>query len=395
VRRPDTSTGVVIAGGGPAAWSCAFALRKRGYDGTVELLCDEPRAPYDRTMVSKDCLERSPAEGERSLSPSEAYAEAGVTLRLGARAVALEPGDRTVGLADGSSVVYEDGLLVATGGRPRLPAPLSAPGVHVLRTLADAQALGDALAGAERLAIVGGGFIAGEVATTAAARGLEVTMLEALAAPLARVVGPEVGARVADLHRRAGVDLRVRSAARRVIALRRGYVIELEDGAALSADVVVVAIGMAPNVDWLSGVDGLTISDGVVTDECCRTGVPGVFAAGDCARWWNRRSGALSRVEHWDTAVRHGQAAAASILGEGEPFTPVPFVWSMQHGSRLQWVGDAAGWDDVELDDRGSPHGLTARYWRRGELCGAFAIDEPRAIATVRRELTHVYKAGA
>jgi 3-phenylpropionate/trans-cinnamate dioxygenase ferredoxin reductase subunit len=144
---------------------------------------------------------------------------------------------------------------------------------------------------------------------------------------------------------------------------------------------------MTPAVDWLDGTPGLTLADGVVTDECCRTGVPGVLAAGDCARWWNRRTGSLTRVEHWSTALRHGEAAAASLMGASDPFVPVPFVWSMQHGARLQWVGESAGWERVEIEESGSVRGLVARYWRGGELCAAFAVDNPRAIGAMRRDL--------
>jgi 3-phenylpropionate/trans-cinnamate dioxygenase ferredoxin reductase subunit len=387
------AAGVVIVGGGPAGWSCAFALRDLGYEGAITCVSAEPRHPYDRTMVSKDCLQRSPDEHELSLSPRDAYDDAGVTMRLGVAAARLDPEAHRLVLADGEELAYE-ALLIATGGRPFVPPSLDRPGVHVLRDLADAERLDDALAGAERLVVVGGGFIAGEVATTAIGRGLEVVMLEALDAPLARVVGPEVGARVAELHRRAGVDVRVRAHARAIGELRDGFVVELLDGAAVSADVVVVATGMTPATGWLRGTPGIELDGGVITDEHCATGAPDVYAAGDCARWLNRRTGELSRVEHWDTAVRHGQAAAASIAGVPEPFAPVPFVWSMQQGTRLQWVGEAQGWDRVEVEDPGAPEGLVARYTRDGELRAGFAIGAPRAIAAMRRELTELYRAG-
>jgi 3-phenylpropionate/trans-cinnamate dioxygenase ferredoxin reductase component len=392
VRSDRGGAGVVIVGGGPAGWSCGFALRDRGYEGPIACVSAEPRHPYDRTMVSKDCLLRRPADHELTLSPREAYVDAGVTMRLGVRATAIDPAAHRVSLSDGRELSYE-ALVIATGGRPLVPASLACPGVHVLRSLDDAARLAGRLADAERLVIVGGGFIAGEVATTAVARGLEVVMLEALDAPLARVVGPAVGERVAELHRRAGVDVRVRALARAISPLGAGFVVELADGAAVSADVVVVATGMQPAVDWLDGTPGISLDGGVVTDERCATGAPDVYAAGDCARWLNRRTGALSRVEHWDTAIRHGQAVAGSILGAEEPFVPVPFVWSMQQGARLQWVGEAEGWDQVEIEDAGGPRGLVARYLREGELHAGFAIDAPRAIAAMRRELARLYRA--
>jgi 3-phenylpropionate/trans-cinnamate dioxygenase ferredoxin reductase component len=391
VRSDRDGAGVVIVGGGPAGWSCAFALRERGHAGPITCVCAEPRHPYDRTMVSKDCLRWRPEEHELSLSPRDAYDDAALTMRLGVRATAIDPSSHRVRLDDGEELPY-DALVLATGGRPLVPPSLAGPGIHVLRELADAERLAEDLAGAERLAIVGGGFIAGEVATAAVARGLEVVMLEALDAPLARVVGPEVGERVAELHRRAGVDVRVRALARTITPSRDGFVVELLDGAAVSAGVVVVATGMEPAVGWLQGTPGISLDGGVVTDEFCATGAPDVYAAGDCARWLNRRTGALSRVEHWDTAVRHGQAVAASITGAAEPFVPVPFVWSMQYGARLQWVGEAEGWDQVVVENAGAPEGLVARYLRDGELCAGFAIDAPRAIAAMRRELTRAYR---
>jgi 3-phenylpropionate/trans-cinnamate dioxygenase ferredoxin reductase subunit len=392
---PDRGgAGVVIVGAGPAGWSCAFALRERGYAEPITCVSAEARHPYDRTMVSKDCLLRHPADHELSLSPREAYDDAGVTMRLGLAAVALDPEAHRVRLSDGEELAYE-ALVIATGGRPLVPASLACPGVHVLRSLDDAARLSEALEPAERLVVVGGGFIAGEVATTAVARGLEVVMLEALEAPLARVVGPAVGEHVAELHRRAGVDVRVRALARSITRLRDGFVVELLDGSAVSADVVVVATGMQPAVDWLHGTPGISLDGGVVTDERCATGAPDVYAAGDCARWLNRRTGALSRVEHWDTAIRHGQAVAASIAGAGEPFMPVPFVWSMQQGARLQWVGEAQGWDRVVVEDAGAPQRLVARYLRDGELCAGFAMNNPRAIAGMRRELMKLYRADA
>jgi 3-phenylpropionate/trans-cinnamate dioxygenase ferredoxin reductase subunit len=381
----------VLVGGGPAAWRCAFTLRHLGYDGPVTVVSDESRGPYDRTMVSKDCLSRVPADSELALSTPDAYDKAGVTLRLGAAATRVDPERQELSLSDGETLPYES-LVIATGGRPRVPEALRCEGVHVLRNLADAAALAGALAWARRVVIVGGGFIAGEVATVAAQRGLEVIMLEALAAPLARVVGPEIGQTVARLHRDAGVDVRVNAIAHRVHAVPEGHVVELRDGCALSADVVVVATGMAPAVDWLEGTPGLTLDDGVVTDDCCRAGPRGVYAAGDCARWLNRRTGTLSRVEHWDTATRHGEAVAATIVGAAAPFVPVPFVWSVQQGARLQWVGEAEAWDDVEIEHGDRPHALTARFMRAGQLCAGFAIDEPRAIAGLRRELTQRIK---
>jgi 3-phenylpropionate/trans-cinnamate dioxygenase ferredoxin reductase subunit len=377
---------VVIAGGGPAAWRCAFSLRDRGVDGPITLVCEEPRAPYDRTMVSKDCLTRDPADAELALAPGEEWDAAGVTLRLGATAAGIDVERRRLLLDDGDEEPW-DALLIATGGCARLPAQLDCPGVHVLRTRADAERFARTLDSCEHVAIVGGGLIAGEVASAARARDRRVTMLEALEVPLARLVGPDLGRRVAAIHERAGVEVRTRTAVEQVRPLGDGFEVVLRGQPPLRADAVVVAIGMAPATAWLSGVPGLTVDDGVVTDECCRTGVRGVFAAGDCARWRNPRLGRLTRVEHWDSAVRHGEAAAAAIAGTPEPYAPIPFVWSTQHGTRFHWVGQTGDAERVDVEDSESG-GLVARWSRRdGELVGAFAIDDPRSIARLRREL--------
>lgn len=378
-----SSAGAVVVGGGPAASRCAFALRKRGFADPVTLLCAEPVAPYDRTMVSKDLLLKRVEGPELLLAPHEAYSEARIDLRLGATATGLDVDERCILLADGEQVPYAS-VVIATGGHARLPAALDGPGVHVLRTVADARGLDAALRPGCRLVIVGGGLIAGELATAALARGAGVVMLEALEVPLVRLVGPEIGERVAALHRDAGVDLRVRTKAERIAPGPSGYEVVLEGGGSVTADVVVVAAGMVPAVDWLRGTPGLEIDDGVVTDELCRTGVPGVLAAGDCARWYNGALGCLTRVEHWDSAVRHGEAAAATLTGDGQPFAPVPFVWSVQQGVRLQWVGDSAA-DRVEIEETETT--LVARHFRSGELCGGFAMNDARAVARIRREL--------
>ncbi|MEA2366091.1 MAG: 3-phenylpropionate/trans-cinnamate dioxygenase ferredoxin reductase component [Thermoleophilaceae bacterium] len=375
---------VVLVGGGPAAWRCGFALRERGFEGPLMLVGEEPRPPYDRTMVSKDLLTREPPEAELALSPHGAYADAGIELRLGVAATRLDTERRRVQLSDGEVEPY-DALLIATGGRPRLPESLRCPGVHVLRTLQHAERFARELERGGRVVIVGGGLIAGEVATAALARGAEVTMLEALETPLARGVGVEIGRRIERMHRDAGVDLRVGAVVERITRSAAGYEVAIAGAAAVTADSVVVAIGIAPATDWLLDAPALELDDGVATDDCCRTRATGVFAAGDCARWSNRLLGRLTRVEHWDTAVRHGEAAAASMLGAKEPFCPIPFVWSLQHGRRLQWVGETADADRVEVEDLES--GPAARYWRGDRLCGGFAVDAPRFVGGLRREL--------
>jgi NADPH-dependent 2,4-dienoyl-CoA reductase/sulfur reductase-like enzyme len=211
-------------------------------------------------------------------------------------------------------------------------------------------------------------------------------MVEALREPLERVAGPEVGARVAQLHRDNGVEVVTGATA---VAVRRDgerFAIDLAGGRTVVADAVLVGAGMRPATGWLEG-SGVRVDGGIVTDSACRTDAPDVLAAGDCARWMNPRYGELMRVEHWDTARRHGAAAAASALGDDTPFAPLPFFWSDQHGVKLQSVGHAPVWDEVEIDDTDPAPGFVARYRLGGRLVGVFAAGRPRAIGLARKEL--------
>jgi 3-phenylpropionate/trans-cinnamate dioxygenase ferredoxin reductase subunit len=376
---------IVVVGGGVAAERCVHGLRERGFEGHLVMVTREHDPPYDRTLVSKDLLKEDPPVAEAILQPAGAYAEREIELRLGTTATRLDTASQRVSLSDGDELRY-DRLVICSGGEPVVPPALACPGIHVLRDMRDAEALRARLGGCERMAIVGGGFIGGEVASAAVARGVEVTMIEALEQPLARVVGPEVGARVAELHRRNGV--RVLTAAMASAIRRDGpaFEIALADGRSVTADAVLVGAGMRPATDWLEG-SPIRVDGGIVTDSTCHTEVPGILAAGDCARWLNPRYGQLMRVEHWDTARRHGAAVAAAALGDETPFAPLPFFWSDQHGLKLQWVGYAPTWDEIEIEDADPGPGFVARYLRDGGLVAVFAAGQPRAIGAARREL--------
>lgn len=384
-RRLNTSaTGaVVVVGGGVAAQRCVFGLRDGGFDGRLTMVAREPELPYDRTLLSKDLLTAEQPD-LRPLKPRAAYDELAVELREAA-ATGLDVAERRVLLSTGEALPYET-LVVCTGGAPRLPSALSCPGVLLLRELSDALALRRALDRCQRLAVVGGGFIGGEVASSAAARGIDVTLVEALDQPLAAVLGPEVGARVAALHEENDVRVVTGCAVRAIRQHGPGFELDLADGSRLSADTVVVGAGMVPATDWLRD-SPLRLEDGVVTDEACRTNVPGVLAAGDCARWWHPEYDVSLRIEHWDTAGRHGAAAARTALGDDSPFAPLPFFWSDQHGVKLQWVGYAPAWDEVEIDDVDAPRSFSARYLRDGQLLGVLAVGQPRLVAAARKEL--------
>ncbi len=381
---------VVIVGGGVTAQRCAFALRTLGFDGGIEMISAETDAPYDRTLVSKDMLARTDFGPPVPLRAVEDYQAAGVSLRLGTHATSLDTAARRVYLSDGDSLAYEQ-LVVATGGRPVVPQSLAAEGVLTLRTASDLPELHDALERSMHLVIVGAGFIGGEVAAAAVARHCPVTLIEAAPAPLSPLFGEEVGRRFADLHRSRGVEVICGTPVVGITRERDGSRVALRDGRKLRADAVVVGVGMAPNVEWLAG-SPLELDAGIVTDACCRTNVPGVIAAGDCARWFNPYYGAHMRVEHWDTAARHGEAAAASVLGIERPFALVPFFWSAQHDAKLQWVGYAPVWDAVEIEEEDGEPGFAAHYRLNDSVVGVLAVNKARALARARREMTSALK---
>jgi 3-phenylpropionate/trans-cinnamate dioxygenase ferredoxin reductase subunit len=375
---------VVIVGTGVAAHSCAFELRNLGYDGSIVMVGAEPEPPYDRTLLSKELLMGAIDRGELALCAAGGYEDRSIDLHLGVAATGLDTSARQVTLADGRTLSY-DRLVIATGGSPVTPPGLRHADARVLRAVSDGERLRAALKGARRLIVTGGGFIGGEVSAAAVERGVEVVMAEALDVPLAGAVGDEVGRRIAELHRSNGVEVLTGTPAAAIESEGAALCVRLADGRRLDGDAVVIGVGMRPEVSWLKGC-GVRIDRGVITDASCRTAVPGVLAAGDCARWWNPRYGTLMRVEHWETARLHGAAAAGSLLGREEPFAPVPFFWSHQHGVRFQWVG-AGPWDDVQVEDLDGPHSFVARYYRAGTLTAAFAAGSPRAIVNARRHL--------
>lgn len=375
---------IVVVGGGVAAQSCAFELRRQGYDAALTMVSAEPCVPYDRTLLSKEFLEGVLDAEDLELAAGSSYADAGVDLRLGVAAAGIDPVRQRVELADGDELAY-DRAVIATGGAAHRPGVLMAGSARTLRTLDDAAALRDALAGTGHLLVVGAGFVGGEVSSTAAALGVRVTLVETLPAPLSAAVGSEVGGLLADLHRQAGIELLTGTTATAVRQRDDGIEVTTGEGRRLEGDLLVVGTGMQPRLDWLR-TSGIEVDGGVVTDELCRTNAPGVLAAGDCARWWNPRYGRSMRVEHWDTAARHGAAAARSAVGLGEAFDPVPFFWSYQHETRLQSVGHAPCWDRVEVDGS-SPRSFVARYYEVGSLVAAFAAGNAGAVRTAKREI--------
>ena len=358
---------ILIAGGGLAAQRAAETLRARGYDGAIQVICAEPVAPYDRPPLSKELV-------GTPFRPDGWYADNDIELLLGRRACALDVGARQVVLDDGA--VGYDALVVATGSRPRrLPALVGRPNVLELRTVADAERLRSALAPGARLAIVGGGFVGLEVAATARRLGVDVTVIEAAEAPLARVLGPSLGDWFAALHRAEGVRVELGSGLEAALPAVAGAPVTslvLADGREIETDVVLSAVGVAPETRWLAGSP--LAGDRVAVDACGRTVVPGIWAAGD-----------VVGGDHWEPAARLGAAVARSILGLDVAAAPPASFWSDQYGIRIQLVGSAAGADAVEID--GSDRSFTAVLRRHGAVCGALLVGRPRELPTWRRRL--------
>ncbi|MCH2427486.1 MAG: FAD-dependent oxidoreductase [Acidimicrobiales bacterium] len=373
---------VSIVGASLAGYWAAETLRRDGFEGRISLIGDEPHAPYDRPPLSKKFLAGDLDDDRLPLTTAEKLADLGLEMRLGCRATGLDVATRTLEV-DGVAEPY-DGLLIATGARCRnLPGTVGLAGVHTLRTRDDAEAIRDALAnGARRVVVVGAGFIGAEVASTAIGRGAEVTMVEALEAPFGRVLGVEMGAVMADVHRRHGVDLRTGVGVDEVLGDDRLAGVRLADGATLEADLLVVGIGVVPNTDWLEG-SGLTLDDGVVCDETCLA-APDVAAAGDVARWPNPRYGEVMRVEHWDNAVQQGVHAARRLLQSDEeatPYAPVPWFWTDQYDRKVQLAGRPHTDDEVRVvAGSTAEHRFAAFYGRDGRFTAALGMNRPRQV---------------
>jgi NADPH-dependent 2,4-dienoyl-CoA reductase/sulfur reductase-like enzyme len=378
---------VVVVGSSVAGIRAAQALRADGYDGELVVVGAESAAPYDKPPLSKQLLTGETTTADIGLLRADGEFD----LRLGVAAASLDPASKKVVLADGQPIAY-DALIIATGVRARMLPGADETLVSPLRELKDAVALRARLASGAPVVIIGGGFIGAEVAAAAAVAGCQVTIVEALPAPFARVLGPDAGALVSELHAAHGVRVLTNVTVAGVEKLPGdGALVRLADGRTLEAGTVVAGVGCVPNTEWL-GDSGLPLADGVHTDEHCAVrGAADVYAIGDVARWHDRAGGITRRDEHWTNAVEQANLVAHQILRPDDPrhYASVPYFWSDQYGVKIQLVGRVALDDAVQVLRCATPAGdrNVALYSRDGRLTAAVTFGWPRGSVTARQAL--------
>ena len=380
---PKSPATVVIVGAGAAGAAATERLRRLGYRGPITLIGEEAPGPVDRPNLSKDYLAGSAPEEWVSLRTPEFYEQMDVELRIGDAAAELDPARKTLGLKSGASFSY-DALLLATGAEPlRLPLEgATLPHVFTLRTLADARSIIAAAKTARRAVIIGSSFIGLETAASLRTRGLDVDVVSRDALPLERVLGAQLGQFVQQLHEEHGVRFRVSATPRAI----RANAVELDDGRVLAADLIVLGVGVRPRVG-LAESAGLTVADGIVVDSQFRTSAPGIWAAGDVARYPEPRLRTAVRIEHWVVAERQGQAAARDMVGLGAPFRDVPFFWSRHYDVRLAYVGHATAQDVIELTGSLPDRDATVVYRRAGKVLAVVTVGRDQQSLAIEAAL--------
>ncbi len=380
---------ITVVGASLAGLATTRALRAQGFEGRIAVIGDEQHAPYDRPPLSKELLAGTASEDDiRLTEPEDSELEA--EWLLGRTAQALHTSDRAIVLDDGERITT-DAVVVATGARARTLPDAVPAGVHTLRDLDDARALRQELTSGTRLVIIGAGFIGAEIASTAAGLGCEVDIVEAAPVPMQRALGDDLGAVCGRLHARNGVRMHVGTGLSELAGESRVTAVRLQDGRELPADVVVVGIGAQPNVEWLAG-SGISLDNGVRTDESGRTSVAGVAAVGDCANSFRSYTADSLRLEHWTNALQQPAAAVAALLGR-EHAAPahhaVPYFWSDQYGHKIQFAGHRTADCSVQVEegDLDSGEFLALYLDGTGVPVGVLAIDRARAFGRWRRKL--------
>jgi 3-phenylpropionate/trans-cinnamate dioxygenase ferredoxin reductase subunit len=364
----------VIVGASLAGASAAAALRDGGFEGDLTLIGEEARLPYSRPALSKGYLRGQERFEDQLVNPADYYGKQRITVRLGARATRVDPARRVVELGGGETVPY-DRLLVATGGRNRtLHTPgADLSGVFQLRTVEDCDRIRAAARRGARAVVVGMGFIGSEVTASLRQMGVAVSAIEGHPVPLARVLGPEVGAVLAAIHRDQGVELVLGDSVAAFEGQGRVERVRTAKGRALDCDLVVAGIGIEPNQELLAAA-GALVDNGVLVDPQCRTSLPDVYAAGDVANHLHPLFGRL-RVEHWNNGLQHGRAAARAMLGASEPYDYIHSFWSDQYEHLIEYVGFAATWDRLVFRGKPESRKFLGFYVKDGVLRAAVGLD--------------------
>ena len=361
---------VVIVGGGAAGFAAAEMLRREGFAGSLTMLSSDDAVPYDRPNCSKDYLAGNAPEDWMLLRPREFYTEQSIDLQLGRQVTGIDAKLRQVALDNGRSVPF-DKLLLATGAEPiRLDIPgADQPHARLLRSLSDARMIIAKAKEAQRAVVLGASFIGLEVAASLRAREIEVHIVAPERRPLERVLGSEFGDFIRGIHEEHGVVFHLEETATAI----DGGNVKLKSGRTLAADLVVVGVGVRPRVQ-LAEQAGVKTDRGVAVNEYLETSMPGVFAAGDIARWPDPHSGENLRIEHWVVAERQGQTAARNMLGLGQRFSDVPFFWSQHYDVPINYIGHAEKWDNVEIEGSIAARDCLVRYRRNGEVMAVASI---------------------
>jgi NADPH-dependent 2,4-dienoyl-CoA reductase/sulfur reductase-like enzyme/nitrite reductase/ring-hydroxylating ferredoxin subunit len=377
----DAPGRIVIVGGGAAGFAAAEMLRRHEFRGSIVMLSNDTAAPVDRPNLSKDYLAGSAPEDWMPLRPDDFYAASGIDIRLNSDVTAIDAKARQVTVAGGDVVPY-DRLLLATGAEPvRLPIPgADQRHVHILRTLADSRTIIAGASGARRAIVIGASFIGLEVAAALRAREIEVHVVAPEQRPMERVLGPGMGDFIRALHEEHGVTFHLGDTVTAIDGKRA----TLKSGGVLEADLVVVGVGVRPRLA-LAEQAGLKIDKGVLVDQFLESSMPGIFAAGDIARWPDPHSKENIRVEHWVVAQRQGQTAARNMLGAREAFDAVPFFWSQHYDVPINYVGHAESWDEIVVDGDIMGRDCLLRYKRKGRVLAVASIY--RDVASLQAEL--------
>ncbi len=384
ILPPDSDHLIVILGAGHAGGRAAEALRAAGFKGGVTVVGDENHPPYERPPLSKELLAGT-FEVERTyIKPREYYEQAGIALRLGSAAVAIDRQAQRLRLADGGTLPY-DSLLLTMGARPRRlsTAGGGGEGIYYLRDIGDCLKLRAVLAAERHLIVIGAGFIGLEAAAVARARGCTVTVVEAAATPLARVAPPELGAFYAELHRGKGVTLHLGAAVTAIEQRGDAAIVRLASGETLAGDAVLVGIGAVPNSELAVAAD-LSVDDGILVDAHGRTSDPLIFAAGDVTRHFNPLLGRRIRLEAWQNAQNQAIAVAKVMAGGSEPYAELPWFWSDQYDVNLQTAGVPERWDQIVRRGRAGDGRFTLFYLDRGIPVGGATVNNARDMRFVK-----------